>query len=269
MARSRQPVSESGKARLLDMLLERLYEAAVPRLADKRVQEVRIGNQLVGVLLDSGELGAAYALPGERRIVEPVFPDPAPFIGMPAADLAARLLEPDLVSRALGLAVCNAVAQSDPSRCLEDPDVATTVPVRPTDTVGLIGLIHSMHRRLAGWAAHLIVFDRSLEGEPGIRPVEQQPELLPLCDVVFVTGSAVTNGTLEAVLPWCTKAREVVVIGPSTPLYPEVFADTGVTVIAGATWLPQHHARALEGIAAGLGFHDMADLSRRWALRVR
>ncbi|OTA40396.1 MAG: hypothetical protein A6D92_18305 [Symbiobacterium thermophilum] len=52
-------------------LLERLYEAAAPRLCGKRVQDVRIGSHLVGVLLDSGEFGAAYALPGERQTPEP------------------------------------------------------------------------------------------------------------------------------------------------------------------------------------------------------
>lgn len=250
------------------MLLERLYEAAAPSLAGKRVQEVRIGNHLVGVLLDTGELGAAYALPGERRAVMPVFPDPSRFVGVPAVTLAAGLMEPDLVARALGMAVCNAVAQPDPARCLEDPDAMSTVPVRPGDTVGLIGFIRSIHRKVAGRVERIIVFDRSLDGEPGICPEEQKPELLPLCDVVFVTGSAVTNGTLESVLPLCTKARDVVVIGPSTPLYPEAFAGTGVTVIAGATWLPEHHAEALAGIADGKGFHEMGDLTRRWALRV-
>ena len=65
-------------------LLERLYEAAAPRLCGKRVQDVRIGSHLVGVLLDSGEFGAAYALPGERQTPEPVFLDPARYVGMPA-----------------------------------------------------------------------------------------------------------------------------------------------------------------------------------------
>ena len=90
------------------------------------------------------------------------------------------------------------------------------MPVRPADTVGLIGSTRSIHRRIEGRVNRIIVFDRSLDGEPGISPEEQQPELLPLCDVVFVTGSAVTNGTLEAVLPWCRRARDIVVIGPST-----------------------------------------------------
>lgn len=250
-------------------LLERLYEAAAPRAAGKRVREVRVGRYLVGVLLDSGEFGAAYALPGERKEPEPVFPDPDRFAGTDALALLAGLKQADLVARSLGMAVCNAVAQPDPARSLEDPDALTTVPVRPDDTVGLIGFIRSIHRRIEGRVNRIIVFDRSLDGEPGISPEEQQPELLPLCDVVFVTGSAVTNGTLEAVLPWCRRARDIVVIGPSTPLYPEAFAGTGVTVIAGATWPPEHHQAALAGIGEGKAFHDMHGLTRRWALRVR
>ncbi len=249
-------------------LLERLYEAAAPRIAGKRVQEVRIGHYLVGVLLDSGELGVAYALPGERRAPEPVFPDPAQFAGMDAVEMLAGLTQEDLVARSLGMAVCNAVAQPDPAHSLEDPDALTTVQVRPTDTVGLIGFIRSIHRRIVDRVERIIIFDRSLDGEPGISPEEQQPELLPLCDVVFVTGSAVTNGTLDTLLSWCTKARDIVIIGPSTPLYPEAFAGTGVTVLAGATWPPEHHQEALAGIGEGKRFHELNELTHQWALRV-
>jgi len=249
-------------------LLERLYEAAAPRLQGKRVREVRIGHYLIGVLLDSGELGVAYALPGERKAPEPVFPDPARYVGMDALDLAAGLKQDDLVARALGMAAANAVAQPDPAHSLEDPDALTTVPVRPTDTVGLIGFIRSIHRRIDDRVDRIIIFDRSLDGEPGISPEEQQPELLPLCDVVFVTGSAVTNGTLETILPWCRKARDIVIIGPSTPLYPEAFAGTGVTVLAGATWPPEHHGQALAGIGEGKRFYQLNELTHQWALRV-
>jgi len=250
------------------MLLERLYDAAAPHLESKRVREVRMGCALVGVVLDSGEFGAAYALPGERAEAEPAFPDPERYVGRDARTLAAGLRSGNLVERALGMAACNAVAVPDPARCLEDPDAVATVAVGPNDTVGLIGFIRSVYRRVEGVAARIVVFDRSLDGEPGIYPEERQPELLPQCDLVFVTGSAVTNGTLERLLPWCARAREVVVIGPSTPLYPEAFAGTGVTVLAGATWPPEHQREALAMIGQGHGFHSMGYLTHRWAMRV-
>lgn len=247
------------------MLLERIYEEALPRLAHRKVVEVRIGRALLAVVLDNGQYGVAYTLPGE--LAGTPAPEPAALVGMQAADLARKLVEPkSTLERALGLAVCGAVAEPDPSLALEDPDAGATVPIRPTDTVGLIGFIPSLARRAEAESARLIVFDRS--EKEGVYPEERQAELLPACDVVFITGSALTNGTLDQLLSWCTRARDVALIGPSTPLYPRAFAGSGVTVLAGATWPVANRERILEEIGRGACFRDIGSLTERRALRV-
>lgn len=247
------------------MLLKRIYDEALPRLAGRTVQKVRIGRALLAVLLDDGRYGVAYTLPGEMAGTPA--PDPAALAGMKAADLAWKLVEPETpLERALGLAACTGVTEPDPGLALSDPDPGVAVPIRPSDIVGLVGYIRPVAKRAEAAGARLIVFDRS--EKEGVYPEERQADLLPECDVVFITGSALTNGTLERLLTWCTRARDVVLIGPSTPLYPRAFVGTGVTVLAGATWPVENRDRILAEIERGACFHEIGSLTKRLALRV-
>ncbi|MFO7173917.1 MAG: DUF364 domain-containing protein, partial [Bacillota bacterium] len=241
-------------------------EEAAPRLAGRRVREVRIGAKMLAVALDNGRFGVASALRGERGESPAAVPDVGALVGRPATELAAGLLSGEILDRALGVAVLSAVAEPDPALVLEDADGAAVVATRPTDTVGLVGFMRTLAARLEPQVARLMVFDRS-ERE-NVYPEEWQPELLPQCDLVFITATAILNGTLERLLTYCTGAREVVVVGPTTPLYPAAFAGTGVTVLAGAAWPPEHREAVMAAIARGASFHDISSLARRWALRV-
>lgn len=56
--------------------------------------------------------------------------------------------------------------------------------------------------------------------------------VLPGCDLVFITGSTVVNKTLPRLLE-LSRGAEVMLVGPTTPLAPEVFAGS-VDELAGA-----------------------------------
>ncbi|WP_050742088.1 DUF364 domain-containing protein [Symbiobacterium thermophilum] len=253
------------------MLLERVLEAAAPALRGHRIRAARAGARIVGVVLDDGRFGAGYHLPGERArgLLDDAAPaglrtcaDPGAGLeavpGQPALEVARRcLLGESAFRRALGVAICNAAADPDPARCLVDPDAAAAVPARPTDTVGFVGYVGSVVRRVQAEAARTIIFDRSQEDGEDVYPESLQPELLPRCDLVFITGSALINRTLERLLTYCTRAREVVLIGPSTPLYPEAFLGSGVTVLAGFRWQVADPDAALEQVAAGAHFKHL------------
>ena len=47
------------------MILERIYEVAKPRLAGRRVIDIRIGLHLIAVELDGGPIGVTYVLRNE------------------------------------------------------------------------------------------------------------------------------------------------------------------------------------------------------------
>ena len=51
-----------------------------------------------------------------------------------------------------------------------------------------------------------------------------------------MSGSAAANGTLDGLLELCQNAREVVLLGSSTPMFPKGYAGTPVTRLAGSVW---------------------------------
>lgn len=66
-------------------------------------------------------------------------------------------------------------------------------------------------------------------------PESQADELLAQCSVAIITATTLVNGTIDALLAAAANCRAVVMLGPSTPLVPDVFMDAPrrVSLLAG------------------------------------
>jgi len=51
--------------------------------------------------------------------------------------------------------------------------------------------------------------------------------------VVMITGTAIVNHTIDAVLSWINNGKRTAIIGPTASLLPDVFFRRGVNVMAG------------------------------------
>jgi len=85
-------------------------------------------------------------------------------------------------------------------------------------------------------------------------PAESAPELLPRADVVAITASALINGTLEGLLKLCRPEATVMVLGPSTPLSPVLFAY-GADILSGMKVLDE--AAVLQTVGQGASFKQV------------
>lgn len=61
----------------------------------------------------------------------------------------------------------------------------------------------------------------------------EAPFLLPRCDVVVISATTLINHTLDDLLVHVGKARQRVILGPSTPMAPAIFQKLGVTLLSG------------------------------------
>ena len=77
------------------------------------------------------------------------------------------------------------------------------------------------------------IFERRLASESEELPESAAAETLPQCHVVILSATTLLNRTLDDLLACCRNAREIAIVGPSTPLLPAVFADGGVTLLSG------------------------------------
>jgi uncharacterized protein (DUF4213/DUF364 family) len=121
----------------------------------------------------------------------------------------------------------------------QGPDAAYTVALRDTDQIGVIGYIEPLINSLREQNGIVCL---SLSGMKALGTGPIWKALNPNCcrnaRYSFITSSTLINRTLENILSYCSNAREIVMVGSSTPLYPEAFKGTGVTVLAGTRWLP-------------------------------
>ncbi len=86
--------------------------------------------------------------------------------------------------------------------------------------------------RLRAVCRELWVFERLGRLRPGDLEESSMDELLPHAEVVAVTGSAVSNHTLEAIVARMRRDAFAVMLGPSTPLASCLF-ELGFDVLCG------------------------------------
>jgi uncharacterized protein (DUF4213/DUF364 family) len=160
---------------------------------------------------------------------------------------------------ALGLATANALANRS-VRCggrwneaelegnLLDADI-----LRPEDHVAMVGCFHPLVEPIRRRVSQLSIFERPARLSNGLLPEDRAADILPQCSVVLITATALINGTIDALLASAAGCREVVLLGPSTPLVPEVFthAPRRVTLLAGV--LVTDTAELLRTVAQGGG----------------
>ncbi|RUM88552.1 MAG: hypothetical protein DSZ24_03395 [Thermodesulfatator sp.] len=81
-----------------------------------------------------------------------------------------------------------------------------------------------------------------------------------------MTSVTILNRTLEDILEQVRRAREVVLLGPSTPLAPEVFGDLPVSLLSGVR--VKDPERILAGVAEAKGFRGLKSALEKVNLRV-
>jgi len=115
----------------------------------------------------------------------------------------------------------------------------------------------------------VIIFDKGKEGfVKEIHPSNQQKELLPLCDVIFVSGSTLINHTIDQLLVYCQSARQVIITGLSTCLYPMAFQNTPVTHLAGMYWNPENKMSIFDKVSQAAGMMHLVHFGKKLTIKI-
>ncbi len=254
---------------MITMLFETIYQQALPSLEGKRIKDVLIGLGLLVVELDDGSLSVSYVLRDELSPGCSVMPIEKPLRGMDAKEMAEWAITYDNpLLTSLGLAVLNSVVDhSEIEQSSSHNDLFKMF--KKDDRVGMIGFIEPMIKQIkAVTSKKTFIFDSSRENSNDIYPDTLQKELLPQCDIVMITGTTTINHTLDSVLEYSSNAREIILIGTSTPLYPDAFSDTKVTRLAGSLWLKENRDRIFTMIGEGRGMKSLMKYGKKVTVKV-
>jgi uncharacterized protein (DUF4213/DUF364 family) len=252
------PIEQAAMARRLVSLL-----AASAR--DATVTEVRIGLGYTAVALADGRAGVAYTFRDLAVGGCSVFHGLRPLSGRPAADLLPLLESSDAIEAGVGLACANALANSGDVDCLGG-DVLEHLDVRAQDDVAMIGNFGPLVGPLRQRARSLTVFERVAAPTELLRPQEEAFEALPRCQIAVITATSLINHTLDRLLEAARACRQVALVGASTPLVPEAFEATGVTLLSGVVVTARDEV--LRVVSEGGGMRQFGPHVRKVTLRI-
>ena len=253
-------------------LKERIYQAALPLLKGRTVTDLVIGISMLAVELDGKDLAVSYVLRDNLHGGCSIFGYASGAVGMPAEEVGRWFVTGgDDVQRAIGGAVLTAASYGLDLKDSQDRG-PFDVELRPGDTVGMVGNIHPVAMMLKKMGAKLLIFDKGQcargNAAQDIYPMERQAELLPTCDIVFLSGTTTVNGTIEDLLKQCPKARDIVLVGASVPMIPEGYRDTGVTVLAGSWWDHRDKEEIFRRITRAAGMQGLKEFSVKKNVRI-
>ena len=231
-------------------ILTRLYEKTDPVAQNLRIADLRIGLSYVGIKLDNGSMGLAAVLPENAVHGCTVLKEAGTYVGASAVETLKYLIEgKKFLHRAIGVATANALIlpqQGDK----ENREAATYLNLQAGEKVAMVGLFAPLVERIRSTGATLTIVEKNPERLDLLSPEDKQKALKD-CDVAIITATTLLNNTFEETIDLLVAPRSVVLMGPSTPLLPEIFHDTPVRHLGGA--VVADSAKVLQIISEGGG----------------
>ncbi|HRY38793.1 MAG TPA: DUF364 domain-containing protein, partial [Smithellaceae bacterium] len=232
------------------LALNRLFEKIEPAAKTLQIADLRIGLSYVGIKLDNGSAGLAAVLPESSARGCTVLKEAGTYVGSPAAETLKYLVDAkDALRRAIGVATANALVLLEKGKT-EDREATTYLNLQPGEKVAMVGLFAPLVERIRSTGATLTVVEKNPE-RLEVLSAEEKQKALKNCDVAIITATTLLNNTFEETIGLLGRPRSVVLMGPSTPLVPEIFKDTPVTHLGGS--IVADAAKALQIISEGGG----------------
>ncbi len=247
------------------MIIDNLINEAMARIGQRTLKDVRAGLGYTCVQLEDEACGLAYTFREELGEYCGTLGEAGRLIGMAGQELIPWATSKNRVKAAVGLAAINAVLNTAKAEW-DTGNVITALDVRPDSTFGMVGAFRPILFEVKKKTDSIYVFERDVSGDGTLYPSETIPQHLPKCDVVVITATSLLNHTIDGVLSHCQNARQVCMVGPSTPLCPEVFCRYNVHLLAGSAVTDP--PRILEIVSQGGGTMSMKPAIRQVLVRV-
>ena len=246
------------------MVIDEVCDFLLPAAATRSVSDVRVGLGYTAVQLDDGHCGLAYTFRDEAHEGCCVVNEAGTLRGRRASDLATWARSPDPIASAIGLATLNALTPEPPGAM--EADLLTELQVTSNDVIGMVGYFGPLVGPLRSRGKALHVFERRPSGESGVLPEAATADILPQCQVVILSATTLINRTLDELLVLCRNAREVTILGSSTPMLPAVFVERGVTFLSGVHVVEPE--RLLQVVSEGGGTRRFGRAVRKLTLHL-
>ena len=238
---------------ILDDLLSTLND-------DTTVKDIRQGVFHTGVLTHN--CGLAATLPHDAlRQEPPMIKEPGFLLEKTPRELARLAYSNSILEAAIGMATINSLLEIQENSCIELNAAALIKEKGRGKRVAIVGHFPFISK-VREIAREVWVMEKNpKEGDLHEGAAEN---LIPRADVVAITGTALTNHTLDHLLELCSPSAYVILLGDTAPMTPVLF-DHGVDAVSGTKVL--NPESALRCVSQGANFRQIRGVRRLTLLR--
>ncbi len=211
---------------------KKLIDCAAGWADGQKIKELRFGLGFSCVEITDGRIGIAWtpAEDGARSCTH--IKNAGSIAGMPACDVLTWLASENVLERAAGLALFNAL-NSRNERFFTEGDAVTLLNIQKEDHVVMVGHFAPLVPAVKATECRFEIIELNSD-RPGVIAPEIGMKSLEECDIAIITSTSIINGTCDRLLQSLKRNRAAVMLGPSTPMCFEAFSGTRITQLSGS-----------------------------------
>lgn len=215
-------------------VVEEIVASLEEKAQHKLIEDLRIGLCYTAVILNDGNLGLAYTFPSRGKLHSSCDTLASGSLrGKNAREIIRYTLSDNLLASSVGIATINALVNQKIDTLIEG-DILNTMKPSNTDIVGMVGFLGPLVDPLKKLVKKIYIFEKEkIINSPDIYPSEKIPEFLPHCSFIIMSATTLINKTIDSLLTLAQNAREIIIVGATTPLLANIFAKRGVTMLSG------------------------------------
>lgn len=229
------------------------------------IERLTIGLGYTAVLLSDGRMGLSYTYVNDLESCM-VFKYPDEIEENPALPLLELIESENLVDRSVAIAVLNALNAEKAAACADDElEYLAAFAPGPGDRIAMAGYFGPVVDKIRGMGAELEIYDIGR----GLGTEEEFYRFLAAGQAkgFILTATSLINGTTEKILDHLHPDTPAVLLGPTTPMAPELFEHLPLDYIGGVAPVD---TELIEGaIRNGRGTRHILKGARKVWLRIR
>jgi uncharacterized protein (DUF4213/DUF364 family) len=222
---------------------------------DATVKDIRQGLFHTGVW--TRYCGLAATLPKDAlRQDPPMVKEPGFLREKTPFELARMAYSSKIPEAAIGMATINSLLEVEEGRCIELNAVELIIEKGEDRKIAVVGHFPFISKA-RNHADKLWVIEKN--PKDGDFSEHEAENLIPRADVVAITGTAITNHTIENLLKLCSPEAYIIVLGDTAPLSPILF-DYGLNAISGTRVI--NADLAMRCVSEGANFRQIRGIKR-------
>jgi uncharacterized protein (DUF4213/DUF364 family) len=224
------------------------------------VKDIRQGVFHTGVL--TRNCGLAATLPRDAlRQTPPLVREPGALLEKDATELVQMAHSESILEAAMGMAGINSLLDIDVERCVELNAAELIAEKGRGRCIAIVGHFPFIPKLRQTAKALWVIEKNPKEGDFTEGEAETY---IPMADVVGITGTSLTNHTLEHLLALCSPEAYVVLLGDTAPLSPVLF-EYGIHAVSGTKVV--NADLALRCVSEGANFRQIKGTRRLTMMR--